>query len=550
MKKHIFLVLALLLSMSAIADGEASMAENSPEPFQAGIAPKPNEAEAQAAPEQHRFDIMEYQVVGNSLLPAAKIEEAVYPFLGQSLSIEDVDKAREALEKLYHQEGYLTVLVSVPEQKVDAGVVRLDVTQAPVERLRVTGSRYYSLGRIKAVTAELEEGKVPHFPTVQKELGTLNRTADRRVTPVLKPGKTPGTVAVDLKVEDQLPLHGSIELNDHYSADTTKTRLSANVRWDNLWQLDHSIGVSIQLSPENTDESKVISGTYSIPLASGDYLALYGVHSESNVAAVGTLNVLGNGDIVGLRFIHPLPTLENFYHSLTLGVDYKNFVQTVNISNLSSGSFNTPISYLPFMASWEANWNGESSTTNLGIILNAHLRDVVGSEKEFDDKRFKGHSDYFYLRANLAQNWKWKGGFGVGLKLTGQLSGQALISNEQFAIGGADSVRGYLESEALGDTGFTASLELRSPSFANRLSDKITQLYVLGFMDAGQIRVKDPVPGSSSLTEVELASAGLGLRAEGLGGWKGGVDIAYPLREGPRTPDGDTRLSFSLGYGF
>jgi hypothetical protein len=29
------------------------------------------------------------------------------------------------------------------------------------------------------------------------------------------------------------------------------------------------------------------------------------------------VNVVGNGYIAGARYIHPLPLVENFYHSLT-----------------------------------------------------------------------------------------------------------------------------------------------------------------------------------------------------------------------------------------
>ena len=82
------------------------------------------------------------------------------------------------------------------------------------------------------------------------------------MTPVLRPGKTPGTVEVDLKVKDELPLHGSLELNDRYSTDTSRLRLSAMLRYDNLWQKEHSFSLQYQTAPEKPGEVKVWSGTY------------------------------------------------------------------------------------------------------------------------------------------------------------------------------------------------------------------------------------------------------------------------------------------------
>ena len=99
---------------------------------------------------KNTFNVMEYQVEGNKLLPAIRIEQAVYPYLGENKTIADVEGAQSALAKAYHDAGYLTVLVDIPEQQVAGGVVRLKVTEGKVEKVRVTGSHYYDLGRILA----------------------------------------------------------------------------------------------------------------------------------------------------------------------------------------------------------------------------------------------------------------------------------------------------------------------------------------------------------------------------------------------------------------
>src|SRR5450830_1719124 len=74
------------------------------------------------------FDILEFQVEGNTKLSNVQIEVAVYPQMGEKKTIADVEKAREALEKAYHSAGYLTVLVDIPEQDVDKKTVKLNVT--------------------------------------------------------------------------------------------------------------------------------------------------------------------------------------------------------------------------------------------------------------------------------------------------------------------------------------------------------------------------------------------------------------------------------------
>ena len=56
-----------------------------------------------------RFDILEYVVVGDTVLGAAAIERAVYAFLGPQRTAADAEGARKALEKAYQDAGF-TVL--------------------------------------------------------------------------------------------------------------------------------------------------------------------------------------------------------------------------------------------------------------------------------------------------------------------------------------------------------------------------------------------------------------------------------------------------------
>ena len=497
-----------------------------------------------ARAEEAAFDVFEYRVEGATLLPVVTVEQAVYPHLGESKTLADIEKAREELEKAYHGAGYLTVLVSIPQQKVNDGLVKLVVTEAPVDRLRVVESRYFSLGEIRAGAPELAEGRVPNFTQMQKELAALNRSSDRKITPVLRPGKTPGTVEIDLKVKDQLPLHGSAEVNDRYSQDTTRTRLSASLRWDNLWQKQHGLGITVQTAPEAPDESQVFSASYTWPLASGNYLAFYGVKSDSDVAAVGTLNVVGNGTILGARYILPLRSLsEGFFHTATLGVDYKDFDQAVNL--IGSGGFNTPITYMPFTLGWDGTWLGQGRTTQFGAAFNFHVRGLVADEADFAGKRYKGRPDYSYLRGTFSHQESWSAGWGLKARGGWQIAAQPLISNEQFAIGGVDTVRGYLESAALGENGLHLSLEARTPNYAKTFSETLDDLHLLAFFDGGRVTVREALPLQGD--RFTLAGAGLGLRLKGWHGVFAGVDWAVALRDRGNTQSGDSRAHFRLG---
>ena len=231
------------------------------------------------------------------------IEETVYPFLGPGRTANDVEQARAALEKAYQDKGYQTVSVQVPQQTATRGIVVLQVSEQPVGRLRVRGSRYFSPQKIKEGAPSLAEGSVPKFSDVTRDIIALNQLPDRRITPGLRAGFEPGTVDVDLTVKDTLPLHGSLELNNRYSADTKPLRLNGSVSYNNLWQLGHSIGVSFQISPENINQVKVFSGYYVARIPGVPWLSFsaVGVKQESNVSTLGGIAVAGRGEVLSAR---------------------------------------------------------------------------------------------------------------------------------------------------------------------------------------------------------------------------------------------------------
>jgi len=513
------------------------------------------EAEASA-----RFDIMEFEVAGNSVLRDAEIEKAVTPFLGPNKLIADAEGARAALEKVYQDGGYLTVFVDLPEQRIDEGVVRLQVIEGRIDRLAVTGSRYFSQGYIRDKVPELAEGRVPNFNVVQAELAAVNRTPERRVQPVLRPGIAPGTVEAELKVDDKLPLSASIELNNQHAPDTDPYRLAATLRYDNLWQRDHSIALNAIVSPRETRQSRVLSLNYTIPRDNGDTWVAYAVNSDSNVATLGGTSVVGNGTTLGLRYVAPFFAGAGSYQSFSVGADYKDLKEKVVFG---SETLSTPLRYLPFHFGYTGNWSGERSQTVATATLTTAIqsilhRDVecpgnVGPVDQFACKRQGADGGFATLRVDVRETDSWRWG-STALRVAGQWASGPLASAEQFSMGGAETVRGYLESVASGDMGLLASAEVRSPNWsqhANRWlgdakSGLFTDLTLSAFVDAARVRTVDAMAGQRE--RETLAGVGFGLRASGRHGWYLAFDLASPRTQPASVPNKSTRVHVRLGW--
>ncbi|WP_372393822.1 ShlB/FhaC/HecB family hemolysin secretion/activation protein [Xanthomonas sp. NCPPB 3582] len=479
-----------------------------------------------------RFDIMAYQVLGNTQLQAGKIERAVYPFLGPQRSAADVEGARAALQSLYETAGLATVAVSIPEQDAASGLITLQVSEQRIGQVRVVGADYYSPDDVIAGAPSLAEGSVPNFKDVQRDIVALNQLPDRRVTPQVQAGTRPNTVDVDLNVDDALPLHGSLELNNRKSANTSELRLSAAVHYDNLWQRGHSFNFSAQTAPQNPDDARVYSASYLARFAQSPFSVLgYSVRSDSEVAAINNYNVIGNGSLSGLRLIRALGNREGFFHSLSIGVDYKNFKEDTLFGSDRSSA---PIKYAPLSAAYNASWVRPRSTSTLTFTATANLRGVGDDAAQFDAKRYQAKPNFMHLRADVAQTRTLGQDYQLYAHVQTQLAAEPLISNEQFSLGGLDSVRGYDESQALGDFGAAAQLELRSPSFQSAAARLVQEARVYAFVDGGYARIREPLP-EQRISET-LISTGVGLTVKAFAHLNGTLDIAAPLS----SPDGHT----------
>src|ERR1039457_7010655 len=96
-----------------------------------------------SAQDEH-FDIVRFQVEGNTLLPEAEVQGIVAPLAGPQRVYGDIQKALEALERAYRAAGFSTVQVYVPEQELTSGVVRLQVTEGVIGKVDRKSTRLNS----------------------------------------------------------------------------------------------------------------------------------------------------------------------------------------------------------------------------------------------------------------------------------------------------------------------------------------------------------------------------------------------------------------------
>jgi hemolysin activation/secretion protein/AraC-like DNA-binding protein len=597
-----------------------------------------------------RFKVERFYVAGNSLLTPGAVGDVITNVpdaFGTNVSFEDIQAALGDLQMAYRERGFVTVSVVLPPQKLTNATVKVQVTEAPLVAINVTGNRYFSTENILRALPSLHTNMMLNSHVFQRELDLANASRDRQIYPVIGPGPEPRTSALTLKVKDTLPLHARVELNNDNTPGTPALRVNTTAQYDNLWDLNHQIGVQYSFSPEqfkgldnyNTtpfDDPLVAnySAYYRMPLANANSVQR---QVEANPSSFGynevthqfnlppptdqptltffasrattdsgvqlgkltpvvstpllTIDSQNSGenislnDGLGASLSLPLPQIANVSSTLTFGLNFKHYqVTSYNTNNfISSFTFTngnlgpttsvtrvsspqpkhvTTLDYIPFNVGFNGSVPDAMGTTYFNTTVNFNPLNVFSGNGEFSRASYSTNSRAHYVTVvmgadrvqTIYKDWS------VKLHADGQWANAPLFSNEQYAMGGLASVRGYQNGEGYGDNGWRATIEPQTPQIkigmaGNDGSEAPVWVRASVFTDYGQIYRIDSFPNGAN--SVNYWGAGFGVTANIGNHLDARLTVAWPLLTDPllspagkSTAAGNIHVYFALGAQF
>ncbi len=595
------------------------------------------------------FTVKRYLVVGNTILAPQILAEALTNAdgaYGTNVTFEGVEGAVACIQQAYHDRGYVTVWARLPQQTISNATVKIEVVESQVKAIKVIGNRYFSDKNVLAAMPGLHTNMVLNEPEFQAELNRANANQDRQIYPLLSPGPDPGTTALMLRVKDQLPVHGMVELNNMNTPGTPDLRVNSSAVANNLWQLEQSLGIQYSFTPEgfktgnqwdfyDTPLVATYSGYYRIPLGSPESLddivesepgnfgyneatrqfrlpppsGLAELNLFASRSSIDTgIETLINQDLldipdvrqitrqevqqgltvnqdIGFLISKPLPQVNGFNSTVSGGLDFKTYQQQNFNTNIfifnefvrgpngnliertSQDIIQTPISaqrvaYLPLALNFNGSMNNFMGAATLGLALSANLwyssstlytsqytnapanlhglnslQSIAGSSES------TGH--WVVLRPSFSQDIMLFTNWPERIRADGQWSSEPLISNEQFGIGGENSVRGYHEGEVFGDTGWHVSLDQMTPTHTVGLVGGDTPLTLRGvvYMDLADAYLLDPHGAAGS---TELWGTGFGFTAAVGSHWESRFLFSVPLISTAFTPRDQPYFNFGL----
>jgi hemolysin activation/secretion protein len=520
--------------------------------------------------QDEKFDIFRFDIQGNTLLPAEQAATLVAPFAGKGRVYGDIQKALEALENAYRAKGYGTVNVHVPEQEITGGVVRLNVTEAVLGKVMISGNRDFTPENIRASLPNLREGATPNLRQISENVQLINENPAKQVEVTLGVSQEEGKVDAKVALTEQNPQRFFVTLDNTGTPQTGQHRIGLAYQHANLLGNDEMLTLAYTGSPDvwlgHPDDVKV--DVYSVAFRKpfygiGDSLDI--IYGNSNVNTPQTqatgFGLTGKGEVFALRWNHLFPRRGEYTSRLVFGFDYKHINVTCDPDQRGLTASCTPYTVQPVSATYSGQWQGVGYQAgyNVGLAVNAlptgrrYLgapgTPAAGKNDHYSFVANRPVSDEFVILrfggsyARLVNGWQ------LRAALTGQLAGSGLPSSDQFGLVGSTAVRGFSERAISADTGHVVNLEAYTPNVADTLG-LTGNLHGVAFVDFayGRNIGADKTP----FDKISVASAGVGLRyalgKDASFTW----DAAQVVDPGPEGIEarGDWRSHFKLMVGF
>jgi hemolysin activation/secretion protein len=496
------------------------------------------------------FPIQGFELKGDIPLSSDETTRILAPFIRTNGNLTTLQQAGAALEAALKDKGYALHRVTLPPQEVGSKVT-FNVIKFVIGKITVESKGKVSEKNIRASLPELREGEAPNFLKLAVQTAIANENPSKQVQASLKESDEPEKIDVKLLVKADDPLTFSTSLANTGSDATGNDRLALVGGYSNLFDRDHQVSFAYTTSLERTQNVKQLGLNYRIPLyAQGGVVGLSYTSSDV-VGSFGSFNSSGAGETFGVNYNLYLAPMGGERTYITLSLDEKLF----NISKINDvevpgqmrrGSRPLTLGYTAKVDSDKAVWgyNGDVAVNLPGSTGNSL------AAYQTEDARIQTvdwsalHLGANYL-ASMESGWLWS------VRGLMQYSGSALISGEQFGLGGASSVRGTGERILSGDSGGSLTLEITTPELSRGLR-------LLGFVDGGWLTSNNTYATSSGKAATDqLASAGLGLRYS-LGSLNLSADWGHivtgantPLNGGALVPKaGDEKLHLNLNARF
>jgi hemolysin activation/secretion protein len=520
------------------------------------------------------FEIRRYLFDGATLVPLEKLEADTREFTGPRRVFGDVQKALEAVERAYADAGWSAVQVVLPEQELTRGEIRFQVIEARVARVLVEGNKAFDEANVRASVPSLAPGKAPNVNEISRNLRVVNESPAKQTQVLLRSGQEEGSVDAVLRTVDETPLKYSVTADNSGSAQTGRVRVGLGMQNANLSGYDDVLSAQYVTAPyaDHLDENgqpdrfsllpsrkvTILGVGYRLPLyEQGNSLEFLAGYSNVNSGTVANVfSITGAGTVMGAKYNINLNKVGDYEHRVAMTADWRSYDNKgVRVAGTATQVI-PDVTVHPLGVTYLGTLRKQDGETSISLGFFKNFSEGNDGTTEDFCKPLLRNNGLGQCASATYNVWKWSfshthampADFQLRFAANGQWTRDMLVPGEQFGIGGADSVRGFLEREIADDKGYRVTAELYSPDFGGKTGISGARTRGLIFFDSGHVSRNHPAPAETF--SQGIASYGVGMRFAQSARMALRLDFAMVGDSDATHPRSSTRLHASFSYVF
>jgi hemolysin activation/secretion protein len=474
------------------------------------------------------IQVDEFVLTGNSVISTPNLQRILRQYEGASMTLEDVYAIADQLTAYYHSQGFGLANVTVPAQRVDEGVIHLEVIEGRVDRVRFSGNQVFSDAWLGTQIDTIGGGDVFRTSLMESEALYLNDIPGLSATAVISPGSEYGTSDVTFNVVED-PAKYRVSLDNYGRSSIGEWRWVADASFHGLRGRGDRLDIGGVIS--SASRMRFAKVAYGFALGSqGERIRLSANRSYYRVGGPDFDDLLISGYSNNFRLDYTRPIRRTRTESTLLSVGVT-FTEAQSYSDFFADVLSrTEIALLEISYATQKRYSG-GTIASMGVTVSTNFQpfELDPATGGVEGEQQRGKLDiYGNFTIPISGNWS--------LLARGRLqtSIDPLVDTQQMSLGGPGSVRGYGPSEVRGDRGVMASLEMfRHIDFGHLPASWSV------FMEGGRVwRIEHALSLAADRTD-DIFGAGIGLSINPGGSFAMRVEYAKTI--GGHVPDDGER---------
>lgn len=477
-------------------------------------------------------------LVGNTLLSAHKVEPHLASIRGTSTTFGGLQSLARTISDEYHKAGYPLATVIIPPQRLENGVVRLQVIEGSIGDVVINNASRVSDKAVKGyLDKSIKTGQPLNQADSERALLLIKDLAGTDNVNYRLQGGNNGTDLV-VELDKSRLMDGFVQVDNYGSKSTGEARTRAGVNLNSPFGRGEKLSVQAMSSFKGVNYARMGAD---VPLGTDGLTASVGVgHTRYDLGgAFKDLDATGTATTVegGLRY--PIKRSNDSNLWVNVNAEHRDLQDKVGATNTVTDKSLKAVQL--GLSGYHQHSVGAGAYTQWGLTQTFGSLDIDTPDAlAADSISARTNGNYHKINANINHTQYLTPKLSLMTGINGQWANKNLDSAEQMSLGGADSVSAYHSNDVSADMGVIGQVEARYAV--------LPSVSVSAFYDVGRAKLRAK-PYTTQENFINLHGGGVGLYThyknlslQGKVAWQGGHETFNPNK--------DPRVWVRAGYNF